>query len=190
VKGAIVLRHTDKEVDMDDDFDATPRQQDIQMLHTDTDTDMGLEDVQPYETPVVLQRKKKRMVSELAIELSDDETEKSLLKKGKKKKRIASAPAFELSEDDETEKSLSKKGNKKKRIASAPAFELSDDETEKSLLKGKKKKRITSVPAFELSEDDETGESLLKKGKKENKGKGKEPANKTKVRSMIVDRFG
>jgi hypothetical protein len=115
VKGAIVLRHTDKEVDMDDDFDATPRQQDIQMLHTDTD--MGLEDVEPYETPVVLQRKKKRMVSALAIELSDDETEteKSLLKKGKKKKRIASPPAFELSEDDETGESLLKKGKKENK---------------------------------------------------------------------------
>src|SRR5882757_7052206 len=146
---------------MDDDFDATPRQQDIQMLHTDTD--MGLEDVEPYQTPVVLQRKKKRMVSTLAIKLSeDDKTEKSLLKKGKKKKRIASAPAFKLSEDDESEKSLLKKGKKKKRIASAPAFEL--------------------------SEDDETGDGLLKRGKKENKGK--EPTNKTKVKSMIVDRFG
>ena len=83
-----MVQHTDEEVEMSDN--ATPRQRDVQAL--DNDGDVGF--VEPYETPVVLQRKKMKSAPALPVnkseaevsEVEENQLRKRLRKKGNKVK--------------------------------------------------------------------------------------------------------
>jgi hypothetical protein len=104
VNGSVVLRRpTDADVEMCDD--TTPCQQDPQREAMNTESDGGPE---PYETPVVLQKKKKKVVPAPVIESSeaeDPEVERSNQRgverrKNKGKSPVADSITHEVSSRD------------------------------------------------------------------------------------------
>lgn len=102
--GSVVLRRpTDADVEMCDD--TTPRQRDFQCEATNIESD---EDLEPYETPVVLQKKKKKVAPAPVIESSeaeDSEVERNNRKvverrKNKGKSSVANSAIHEVSSRD------------------------------------------------------------------------------------------